>query len=916
MAKLSDPVFISSESSSSVRRFLVLLLFGFLISFVVGISAVWTASKARLDQAAEDFHSLETQAVSNWYTLQIQELLRNNQYVAARPEVVSAVLGETADLRIAASVLESHNYNPNIFEFFVVDILGDVILQRSVQSGVPFAVPSDEIRDLAERQLSSLEPKQKIFDGERGQLLIVGSPVIRNGVIEGAVLAVAQVVGFQNTTETIREIYLTHDASKSEANASEESASNLYKLELEWPDLYLALLFDEEKVQEARARIIRTLGAGLFVGLLISFAGIAWVGNSLLVAPFRLLEESQEQLRHSENRTRELAEIAELANDAIIVTDRRSRVTWMNSAASHITGYSFDEMAGQNPGHVLQGPDTSNETRAKLREAIRNGEPIQTEILNYSKSGKPYWIDLAITPDRNADGEIYRFVAVERDITQSREREDALNRAINQANAANEAKSMFLANMSHEIRTPMNGILGMLDVLEDGEITPQQLETTGVIRRSAEALVTIINDILDFSRIEAGKVDIDLKLCNVEALIYEVMALMKSSPYRQDTKLFITKDPDVPDCFLTDRARLRQVLLNVVGNALKFTTQGHVSVFMKILKHDGRDMLAIEVEDSGCGIEADKVDKVFSAFEQANNSRTRSFDGTGLGLAISRKLARLMKGDVQARSVFGVGSVFTIFLPLDDSQVDAQPAQPLAGKTAFLVLKEERARAGLEEQLGRLGMVLSVTNDETVDVVITDRPIKGPDEKLTLHCLNGRHASVDGVSARNGLDAPANIETLERKLCDLLGVAKPSPKGTERKTEAAYGLNGLNILLADDNATNRLVVRQLLRDSDAEIVEAEDGQVAVEQFRPEFFDVILMDMSMPTLSGEEATKKIREIENFANAAPTPIVALTANASQKDREACLAAGMDDFLSKPIRKKMLLQKLKEWTESKVA
>ena len=869
------------------RRFFQLLSIGFCVTLILGVAAVAWVSRSMLDEATEEFRDLETQSAVEWYNLQILTLRRSLNYLAHRPEIVSAVLGETRDMRAAVAVLETQAFNPYVQSIHVFDLFGDQIAEAQLTNERSRPVPAGTFQRLVNQQLLTTAPQAEVVNTQDGGRIVMSWAVRHQGSREGVVVAVAALGAFESRSQGVSMIKV------SEADTVPMGAATRVA-PLRWNDLKLIVLFDPNMLESTWRTIMTGIASALAAGLAVSFVSIGLIGQSMLVAPYRLVAASRERLQESELRSRELADVAALVNDAIMITDPRRRVIWSNAAATRITGYYGEELTGQNPGELLAGPETDRETQKRIAEAVARGLPIKAEIVNYTKSGKPYWSELAITPDYMPDGSVRRFIAVERDITTTREREDALRAAMARANAASEAKSMFLANMSHEIRTPMNGILGMVDVLDDSDLDQTQRETMGVIRRSAEALVSIINDILDFSRIEAGHVDLDPVECSVEDLVHEVLLLLKTSPYRQETRIYTHVAADVPTRIVCDKSRLRQVLLNVVGNALKFTAQGWVRVTVSC----DAGVVRISVRDTGCGISEDRIGSVFDAFEQANNTRTRSFDGTGLGLAISSKLITLMGGTLSVTSTEGVGSEFTISLPVGSAQ-EVPQGSALAGRSVQISISDPLLEAEVKLRCERLGLRVV---DHGGDLLLAD--VTGVADGLpVLRCTN------DGSElSANTFDFPAPQDVFERRIADLLALSSQSTAKAISTPEVHLG--PMHVLLVDDNDVNRLLVRKMLATFDLTITEASNGQEAVDRYLEGPVDLVLMDMAMPVMSGETATREIRAIEQRDGRAPVPVLALTANASAADRELCRSAGMNDFLTKPLRKATLLQAMADW------
>ncbi len=513
------------------------------------------------------------------------------------------------------------------------------------------------------------------------------------------------------------------------------------------------------------------------------------------------LAQTNLSLRNQEKETRNLALVAKGATDSVIMSDPTGKIMWTNDAFTRITGYSAEDACGRRPADLLNGPETSEATSRSIAQAIMRGQPHRAEILNYTKGGKKIWVETNLAPVFNDNGRMEMVIAIERDVTAAKTHEVELANAKQAAEQGARAKSRFLATMSHEIRTPMNGIIGMAELLGEETLSQESRLYVDTIRRSADSLLVIINDILDFTKLDAGQMAVHPVAFELRDCFDGVLNLLRPQAAAKGLFLDWRAEKALPTVVFGDDTRLRQILVNIIGNAVKFTEVGGVTVDVACLNQDGQHKLTIEVHDTGIGIKQDRCDAIFDMFSQADAAITRRFGGTGLGLAISRLLARNMGGDITVSSRPGEGSCFCITLTM----------------------------------------------------------------------------------------APAS--------------AKPVSKESTKSEFNPDAVAGLTILLAEDNRTNRLLIQKYLKDQPVQLMMAQNGKEAVELARRHTPEIILMDMAMPEMDGLEATRHIRKF-NF----PQPyIVALTANAYASDRAACLAAGMDGFLSKPLRKNRLLCEL---------
>jgi PAS domain S-box-containing protein len=789
--------------------------------------------------------------------------------------------------------------------------------------------------------------------------------------------------------------------------------------------------------------------------------------------------------KRDEEELHKLALIAQKTINAVIVTDRERRIEWVNQGFTRISGYTLEEVAGRKPGEVLQGPETNQETVAWIGQRLRDGQHVEAELLNYSKSGEKYWLHMDIQPIYNKSGELEKFVAVEQDVTQRKLAEEALRdkeeqirtvlehvvdgiitidshglirsynpaaehilgyrademlgrnvaclmpeshgnrhgqyvqryletteariigigrevearhkngrlfpidlavsefqmrgeryftgvirditerkrildeltRAKEAAEDANKAKSAFLATVSHEIRTPMNGVVGLIDVLRKTPLSPEQDDLANSIEESAIALLGIIDEILDFSKIEAGRLELDNTPLNLGKVVEgagETLAVLAEG---KDLEFLVFCDPEIPDWVNGDPIRLRQILLNLGGNAIKFTAngeqrRGRVVIRADLLaKDECRARVAFKVIDNGLGIAPENRMRLFQPFTQAESSTTRRFGGTGLGLSICARLTEVMGGDITVDSAVGVGSTFTVSLPfaIDWHREPREPGVDLSGVNVLLLTEDPVLRHFLNGYLkwggatamlaGSVGEAASrcqaAAHPEQPLIVVIDggfepfraealrrdlREVLGAFDTryLVMGCRRLHGGSLEGddtvVLDRNAVRRAEFLKAMAvaggRASPERQAVKPSLPARAKSVPGTEEALNqGRLILVAEDNKTNQKVMLQQLKVLGYAAEIAENGEVALTLWRQRRYGLVLTDCHMPAMDGFALTEAIRR-EESERGSYTPIVAVTANAMASEAKHCLSVGMDGYLAKPIQLAALQDMLEKW------
>jgi PAS domain S-box-containing protein len=674
-----------------------------------------------------------------------------------------------------------------------------------------------------------------------------------------------------------------------------------------------------------------TLGITLVAFVLLGLALVTSLADRLFLAQKHELETSEQRFRAVFEGAALGIAIAELADGQIVA---------INPAYEKMLGCSTEDLKTMESFNNLTHPDDRGQDKELIARLAAGEEDYVTVEKRYLPSdGRVVVTNIGVSLLRDSEGKPQFVMAMAMDITERKRAEAELQKAKEAAEAANEAKSTFLATMSHEIRTPMNGIIGLTELVLDSDLSHEQRENLDLVRTSADSLLSIINDILDFSKIESGKFELETIPFDLRESLGETMRSLAFRAQQKDLELICDVAPDVPEPLLGDPGRLRQILINLVGNSIKFTERGEI--FVKVTEESQQSnatCLHFCVKDTGVGIPEDKQAKIFEPFSQADGSMARKYGGTGLGLTISVRLVEMMGGRVWLESKVGEGSTFHFTIKLGVQVTPSSPApdtlqNQLRDLTALIVDDNSTNLRLLREMLNRWGMITRTADGGKTALHELD-VAKNEAQPFSLILLDGQMPEMDGFTLAEKIKADPAWQatplimltsagrTGDAALCRKLGIAgylmKPvrqmellaaisrilqkSPTEKPDYVVTRHSIreekNRRRVLLTDDNAVNRTLAVRLLEKRGFLVSVARDGREAVAAVENEKFDVVLMDVQMPEMDGFEATAAIRAWER-SSGGRTPIVAMTAHALKGDQQRCLDAGMDGYVSKPIR-----------------
>jgi two-component system, sensor histidine kinase and response regulator len=654
---------------------------------------------------------------------------------------------------------------------------------------------------------------------------------------------------------------------------------------------------------------------------------------------------------------RKFRDLVEAAPDALIITNTEGSIVLVNAQAENLFGYKRAELLGKRLDLLMperfRGAHRKHQARYYAAPQVRSmGAGLDLFALH--KDGHEFPVEIRLGPLETKEGAL--ISAAIRDITERKLAEAALHEAKEAAEAASRAKSEFMANMSHEIRTPMNGIIGMTELIQETELTSEQREYVKMVRQSGESLLTIINDILDFSKVEAGRLDIDSIAFNLRDSTAQTLKALAPRAHEKGLEIAFDIAPEVPEEVVGDPTRLRQILTNLIGNAIKFTEKGEVVVSVAQQERDETHTgLHFVVSDTGIGIPPEKHKVIFDSFTQADSSITRRFGGTGLGLTISAHLVKMMGGRIWVESEVGRGSSFhftaSFSLPTREAFPASFPASQLSPGLRVLVVDDNATqRRILEAMLLRWGAKPSVRSNpeaaldalrqahalqQPFDLILAE--VQMPDADgftlaesikanpqlsgaaiilLTSGGQPGDAARCRQLGVTAYLTKPVSQSELRQAILAVLRTSSPGappPLVTrhslrEARSQGEGVLSGVRVLLTEDNAVNQALAIALLKKMGIEPVVAGNGAEALAAIEKQSFDVVLMDIQMPEMDGFQAIAAIRSREKLQGG-HLPVIAMTAHAMKGDQERCIEAGMDGYVSKPIQRGQLLKAIQE-------
>jgi PAS domain S-box-containing protein len=932
------------------RWFYALILLNLAVTVVISMLLVGGRAEQSVFQLLEEAKQRQSSLASNHF----EEFLRDRvillRDLSRRPLLANTVMGSGISKANLEDFLDDYRLLDKKEPLFLLDFMGNTV--HSHNHGDE-SLPLDTAPWL-EALINQDIPVAILLHEAAGQAAFaIAVPILYSGYAEGVLVTLL--------SQPIAEILDSGDTLAKGAIR----LSNPYFTYSSLPDLsghdvidekgidetgvHFAYLADRAVLAEQKAGFMRDIALAIVLSLGLSFGILAMSGRKFILNPYTRLERSSREIEIAKKRNDLLASAIEASPVGISIVDPSSPdypLTYVNPAFTQMTGYTAAEVEGTNC-RFLQGADTSDEQVNRLRETIgANGED-RFEMLNYRKDGTPFWNLLQVSPVFDENQNLEAYVGIQQDISKRKQAEVELQQAKESAEDASRAKSDFLANMSHEIRTPMNGVIGMSNLLLDTGLDRQQHDYAKTIKGSAEALLGLINDILDFSKVEAGRLELEPIDFDMKVLLAEFGASMAIRAHEKNLELVCPANPLPSQWFNGDPGRIRQILTNLGGKAIKFTDKGEVALYFEILQQTDRlSRICIKVVDSGIGLSPEQQQRLFERFSQADTSTTRRYGGTGLGLAISKQLVEMMGGEIGVESRPGEGSAFWFTLTL--ANIDAEESLAnragLRGQRILVVDDNHTTRRLLAQLLTQWqvehGLVdesekaldtlhAAVEAGRPYDIAILDMEMPGmdgyslgtrikrdpalSDTRLVILASRGRRGDAEmfetaGFSGYLG--KPIEQSAFYNLLLEVSGITPDDASIATRYSAKRQVSFAARVLVVEDNITNQAVARGMLQKFGLDIDLVANGEQAIDALRQSPYDLVFMDCQMPVMDGYEATRRIRDPESGVIDSKVPVVAMTANAMKADREKCLAAGMDDHIAKPVDPSRLEQALSRW------
>ncbi len=932
------------------RWFYALILLNLAVTVVISMLLVGGRAEQSVFQLLEEAKQRQSSLASNHF----EEFLRDRvillRDLSRRPLLANTVMGSGVSKANLEDFLDDYRLLDKKEPLFLLDFMGNTVhshnygdrslpldtapwLEALINQEIPVAILLHETNGLAS--------------------FAIAVPILYSGYAEGVLVTLLSqpIAEILDSGDTLAKgaIRLSNPYFTYSSRPDLSGYDVIDEDEIDETGVHFAYLADRAVLAEQKAGFMRDIALAIVLSLGLSFGILAMSGRKFILNPYTRLEKSSREIEIAKKHNDLLASAIEASPVGISIVDPSEPdypLTYVNPAFTQMTGYSAAEVEGTNC-RFLQGADTSDEQVNRLRETIgANGED-RFEMLNYRKDGTPFWNLLQVSPVFDENQNLEAYVGIQQDISKRKQAEVELQQAKESAEDASRAKSDFLANMSHEIRTPMNGVIGMSNLLLDTGLDRQQHEYAKTIKGSAEALLGLINDILDFSKVEAGKLEIEPIDFDMKVLLAEFGASMAIRAHEKDLELVCPANPLPSHWFNGDPGRIRQILTNLVGNAIKFTEAGEVALFFDVLEQTEKlSRIRFRIVDTGIGLSEEHQEHLFERFSQADSSTTRRYGGTGLGLAISKQLVEMMGGEIGFDSRPGEGSTFWFTLNLANTAARDELADMagLRGQRVLVVDDNRTSRKLLDQLLTQWQVDHSLADDANAaldmlraaaaadrpfDIAILDMEMPDmngyslggeikkdsslSDTRLVILTSRGRRGDArrfEDAGFAGYLSKPVEQSTFYNLLLQVAGVTPEDAGIATRRGGNRNAQFDARVLVVEDNITNQAVARGMLVKFGLGIEVVANGEQALEALRKVDFDLVFMDCQMPVMDGYEATRRIRDGQSGVIDAQVPIVAMTANAMKADREKCLAVGMNDHIAKPVDPSRLEQALRRW------